>query len=234
MVLHVPYRLSALPTQLHIIIQVRLASSTASRSSSGTHQYPYPTNTRPTPHQIFHLSPGASQKDIKARYYELVRCHHPDSTHCRSLTPSERHARFQAITAAYDTLRGKPTSATYDPYMEEVMRRKQYYQAHYARRAQYARPQRAEWHASADDRWKDRVILLVGILTLAAGLAPGLFLLPFRMEKQHRSAVSNLSQARREARELGEERRDELRKRARDIKAQGRVGTRDPKDEAPR
>jgi len=163
--------------------------------------------------------------------YDLVRSHHPDSTHCRSLTPSERHARFQAITAAYDVLRGKSSSTeAYDPYMEEVMRRKRYYQAHYSRRAQHAGPQRTEWPTNADDRWKDRVIILVGILTLAAGVAPGLFMTPFRLDKQHRSAVSNLSQARREAQELAEERRDELRKRARHIKAQASVSSVDSKE----
>ncbi|GLB41489.1 putative dnaJ molecular chaperone homology domain [Lyophyllum shimeji] len=216
-----------------------LASSTAPRLSNGTQQYPYPTNARPTPYQIFHLCPGASQAEIKARYYDLVRAHHPDSLHCRALSPSERHARFQAITAAYDVLRGKrssatPNSAGYDPYMEEVLRRKRYYEAHYARRAQYAGPhaQRAEWHASEDDRWKDGMMLLVGLVTLVAGLAPGFFV-PSRMEKQHRAAVSNLSQARREARELAEERRDELRKRAQQIKAQASVSTTDAKEERP-
>lgn len=29
--------------------------------------YPYPTHPRPTPHQIFHLSPGATQDEIKKR-----------------------------------------------------------------------------------------------------------------------------------------------------------------------
>ncbi|KAG5652725.1 hypothetical protein H0H81_003922 [Sphagnurus paluster] len=145
--------------------------------------------------------------------------------HCRSLTPSERHARFQSITKAYDILRGKasPFSGN-DPYREEVLRRKHYYQAYHNRQAEYMRQHmrshaaRPDWNASADDRWKDRVILLVGILTLAAGLAPGLFMLPFHMEKQHQSAVSNLRQARHEARELGEERRNELRKRVKDIR----------------
>ncbi|KAG6909530.1 hypothetical protein DXG01_017087 [Tephrocybe rancida] len=220
MALHSTCRLPALPSQLHILVQVRLFSSSGLRA---VQQYPYPTLARPSPHQIFHLSPGASQKDIKARYYELVRNHHPDSSHCQALTPSVRHARFQSITAAYDILRGKESASglsSHDPYMEEVLRRKRFNQAHYGRRAQYARPQRPLYEASPDDRWKDRVIFVVGAVTLIVGLAPGFLLLPFHMDKQHRSAVSNLRQARTEARELGEERRDELRKRARNIKMQ--------------
>ncbi|RDB27689.1 hypothetical protein Hypma_003253 [Hypsizygus marmoreus] len=225
-----PWHLSALPTQLHIILQVRLASTVSHRTSECQQRYPYPSHARPTPHQIFHLSPGASQKDIKTRYYDLVRCHHPDSAQCRSLAPAERHARFQSITAAYDVLRGKPSGlAPSDPYREEVLRRKQYYQAHYSRRAEYARSHRTEWTASADDRWKDRIILFVGIFTLAVGLAPGLFILPFQFDKRHRSAVSNLRQARSEARELGEERRKELKKRAQHIKL-SREGKSDVKD----
>ncbi|KAG5643929.1 hypothetical protein DXG03_009337 [Asterophora parasitica] len=137
----------------------------------------------------------------------------------------------EAISAAYDILRGKSSgSAGHDPYREEVMRRKAFYQAHYRRRAEYARQHpnyaqsRREWTASADDRWKDRVILIVGVITLAAGLAPGFFM-PHHLDKQHRSAVSNLRQARMEAREFGEERMGELRKRARNIKKQQEADT---------
>lgn len=48
--------------------------------------------------------------------------------------------------------------------MEEVMRRKRYYQAHYSRRAEHVYPRLTDWTASADDRWKDRVIVIVGIV----------------------------------------------------------------------
>ena len=97
--------------------------------------------------------------------YDLVRYHHPDSPHCRSLEPAERHARFQAITHAYDVLRGKSSGfPERDPYREEVRRRKQHYEAHRARRAPFVHPEKEEWTPSADDRWKDRVILVVSIL----------------------------------------------------------------------
>lgn len=83
--------------------------STSTSTSSSSQRYPFPKHSRPTPHEIFHLRPGASQRDIKARYYDLVRTYHPDSPHCRPLPRSVCHARFQAITAAYDALTGKPT-----------------------------------------------------------------------------------------------------------------------------
>lgn len=48
-------------TGLRAFAQLRLASTV-----SGT-QYPFPRHPGPTPHQIFHLSYGASQADIKSR-----------------------------------------------------------------------------------------------------------------------------------------------------------------------
>lgn len=51
---------------------------------------------------IYTLETHENNQDI-----DLVRAHHPDSAHCRHLPPGERHARFQAITAAYDHLRGR-------------------------------------------------------------------------------------------------------------------------------
>ncbi|KLO06531.1 hypothetical protein SCHPADRAFT_687688 [Schizopora paradoxa] len=87
----------------------RYASSSSSSTSSSSlpPRFPFPKHSRPTPHEIFHLPQGASQRDIKARYYDLVRTYHPDSPHCRSLPRNVCHARFQAITAAHDALTGK-------------------------------------------------------------------------------------------------------------------------------
>ncbi|KAI5895852.1 uncharacterized protein SCHCODRAFT_02495038 [Schizophyllum commune H4-8] len=109
-------------------------SASAARAFSTTpareNAYPFPTNPRPTPHQIFHLPVTASQKEIKARYYDLVRLHHPDSHNCRHMTPAERHRRFQAITNAYDILRGKKApEGPFDPFAAELARRKRAYAA---------------------------------------------------------------------------------------------------------
>ncbi|KZT01005.1 uncharacterized protein LAESUDRAFT_636654, partial [Laetiporus sulphureus 93-53] len=67
----------------------------------------YPSTSHPTPYQIFHLPHDATQRDIKTRYYDLVRIYHPDSPFCREDSPEKRHTRFQAITAAYDALRSR-------------------------------------------------------------------------------------------------------------------------------
>ncbi|EPS94893.1 hypothetical protein FOMPIDRAFT_1079253, partial [Fomitopsis schrenkii] len=97
------------------------------------HAFPYPKHERPTPHQIFHLPVGASQQDIKARYYDLVRVHHPDSPHGRDIPQKVRHARFQSITRAYDILRGvrsEHDEHDADPMLREILRRKRMYEAH--------------------------------------------------------------------------------------------------------
>jgi hypothetical protein len=177
---------SHLPPQLRHLVDiygVRHATTASSSSSSQSCLYPYPSNAHPSPHQIFHLPHGASQKDIKNRYYELVRVHHPDAATARSISPQVAQARFHAISAAYDILRGKlpppgshPFSSPYspyarsmDPFAEEIRRR----QATFRRRnAEWARAQSSAgmdngsrgWDPGrGDDRWKDRIIVTVGI-----------------------------------------------------------------------
>ncbi|KAI0923366.1 hypothetical protein AcW1_006350 [Taiwanofungus camphoratus] len=148
----------------------RVFAQTRRASSSSLHSFPFPTNAHPTPHQIFHLPIGASQRDIKARYYDLVRVHHPDSPFCRDLSHAERHARFQSLTAAYDALRGRNV----DPIRAELDRRRRAQEARHrhSRRAEFAGgrfdyahgPRQQEWSASPDDRWKDRFIIAAGLL----------------------------------------------------------------------
>lgn len=54
---------------------LRMRPSAASRhASTSAGAYPFPTHARPTPHQIFHLPIGATQKDIKARCRYYVNC----------------------------------------------------------------------------------------------------------------------------------------------------------------
>lgn len=127
--------------------------------------YPYPTQPNPTPHQIFHLPASASQKDIKQRYYELVKVHHPDSTTARELPPEVAQARFHSITQAYDVLRGRRPGMTIGESAEVEDRRT----ARDLNAAIWRARQRhkAELEFAIDDRWKDRVIL--GMVLLGVG-----------------------------------------------------------------
>jgi len=101
--------------------------------------------------------------------YELVRTFHPDSPASQALPSSVRHARFHAVTKAYDILRGRsnahPGHNSADPvYSAELARR----------RHQHARRQAYQQHSTsgnaepggmsgADDAWKDQVIIVVGL-----------------------------------------------------------------------
>ncbi|KAG7092512.1 hypothetical protein E1B28_008863 [Marasmius oreades] len=210
-------------SHLRIIACARLVSTASSSSSS----FPFPTHPRPTPWDIFHLPHNASQQQIKDRYYELVRAHHPDSPSCRLLTSEVRHARFQAIAAAYDSLRRgrRGGIGSFDPYTEELARRRHIYYKHYHRRHQeeamapkYTYP-RYDWNSNPDDRWKDYMIIGFGVISLVIGIAPGVFLYPYYVHKRHQEAVFNLSQARSEARLVGEQRMREMRNRANELKS---------------
>jgi hypothetical protein len=162
----------------------------ASQSSPSSTPFPFPAHRNPTPHQIFHLPSNASQAEIKARCtfasispqvsfhhshhgtdYELARIFHPDSPASRALTSGVRHARFHAVTRAYDILRGKTSHARpgqgfssddeYEYTAELARRRRQH-----ARRQAYQAGRTATGYASeagADDAWKDQLIIFVGL-----------------------------------------------------------------------
>ncbi|OCH86545.1 DnaJ-domain-containing protein, partial [Obba rivulosa] len=193
-------------------------------ASTSANSFPFPTHPHPTPHQIFHLSPSASQQEIKARYYDLVRLHHPDSPMCQHISPSERHTRFQRISAAYAALRSPDSRGLYessvDPFREELARRRR---AQMRREAEMARHPRSagmagaggeEWAAGGDDRWKDRVMIMIGLVSLVVGLYPALIWQNMgAVDGRHRAAAKNLAQARRDAREHGQEQRLQIRKR---------------------
>lgn len=183
-------------------------------SAAADNQYPFPANPRPSPHQIFHLPITATQKDIKARYYDLVRLHHPDSTNCRHMSAAERHRRFQAITNAYEILRGKKApESPFDPFAAELARRKRAYAA--ARRGRQHSMYRdyRDYAPSGDERWKDRLIVTVGVLTFLAGMLPSFISFPVA-KMRNQEAINNLREARMDAIKYSEERRRAMQQRA--------------------
>lgn len=95
---------------------------------------------------------------MKRRYYELVRIYHPDSAVARHYPSEESQARFQAISRAYDILRGKtssgePVEVTHkvDPIRWSIRSRRPYFD-----------------DTASDERWKERVIMGTVLLALAA------------------------------------------------------------------
>lgn len=115
--------------------------------------------------------------------YDLVRTHHPDSSHARlSSTHNavEAHSRFRSIKAAYDFLRGRtlspdpnstppPSPRNFDPYMHEMARRRRAYNAsrdnfgktEWTEGFGAPKQEREEWN---DNGTKERLLLLFGVV----------------------------------------------------------------------
>ncbi|KAJ6593794.1 hypothetical protein B0H19DRAFT_1246542 [Mycena capillaripes] len=112
-------------------------------------QFPFPTNPNPTPHQIFHLPRNAPQAEVKARYFDLVRIYHPDKVD-ESIPSGIAHARFQAITAAYNSLQANSSLLGQDKANAPTPTARAMYKRS---RNLYSGPQ------LSDDSWKDRIIV---------------------------------------------------------------------------
>jgi hypothetical protein len=149
-------------------------SATTRSTFSGSNPYPYPTHANPNPYQIFHLPHNASQAEVKRRCksfilvcsfdelskildIDLVRIYHPDSPVSRALPPEVTDGRFQAITKAYDALRGK-TPMTPEGIQSTSDARNPTSAVWRARQAR-----RLDLDTGGDDRWKDKVILFGAI-----------------------------------------------------------------------
>ncbi|KAJ6475260.1 hypothetical protein C8R47DRAFT_1142810 [Mycena vitilis] len=99
--------------------------------------------------QIFHLPRNAPHADVKARYFDLVRIYHPDKVG-DSVPSGIAHARFQAITAAYNALRANSPSLGQDKANAPTPTARAMYKRS---RNLYSGPQ------LSDDSWKDRIIV---------------------------------------------------------------------------
>ncbi len=86
--------------------------------------------------------------------YELVRIYHPDSPVARVYPPEISEARFHAISASYDVLRGRRVAM--DPESPGVAPRPRF-DLHALWRAKQRH--RRDPIGPVDDRWKDGVIL---------------------------------------------------------------------------
>ncbi|EGG13231.1 uncharacterized protein MELLADRAFT_70378 [Melampsora larici-populina 98AG31] len=107
----------------------RTKFSTSSTTRNPTN-FPFPNHPYPTPYEIFHLPKTANTIEIKSRYYQLVKIHHPDLgfsiTHLPSSSttnPSKAHQtgsqsigsedRFKKIVEAYELLKSPSRRQVY-------------------------------------------------------------------------------------------------------------------------
>ena len=92
--------------------------------------------------------------------YELVRRYHPDSPFARSLPPDMAHIQFQAVSRAYDVLRGRKASMAVDGSDDGPTSRPNNDVGFEIWKARQAR--KADIDVVFDERWKDK--MLVGIM----------------------------------------------------------------------
>lgn len=90
----------------------RLNFSSTSSTSSTQLSFPFPKHPFPTPYEIFHLPKTATTNEIKSRYYQLVKLHHPDIGFSTNQTPNKKNGiqsesadRFKIIVEAYELLK---------------------------------------------------------------------------------------------------------------------------------
>ena len=84
-----------------------LQEPSSSSSESGAH-VPWPKTSNPTPYEIFNLPRNASQKEIKSRYFLLVKQYHPDHA------PQTSVDRFRKVVESYKILSNPPKRQEYD------------------------------------------------------------------------------------------------------------------------
>jgi len=244
--------LASLPIQLVFLLHVRLNSkaNTALGSAneaqpppqpSSSNAFPFPTSKNPTPHEVFHFRKDRplTAGQIKARYYELVRVHHPDSVHAQTLPPDVRHSRFQAITAAYNVLTGRSPifGSSLNPrdrmYEQELARRRAYAAARGERYHSDHYPQwvyrkwSRRWNVEGET-WGDGKVMFFGILMFATLLLPFTVFSPaHHWERKSQLARKAYADAVRDRKEYGRERRHEIRQRVEESKRQGDLEDKD-------
>ena len=100
-------------------------TSSSRPTAAEIHQVPahlrFPAHlSNPTPYDIFHLSRTATQRDVKLRYYELVKVMHPDrllgaGAHDDGSREVQKiQAQFQQVIAAYEILSDARKRNLYD------------------------------------------------------------------------------------------------------------------------
>jgi hypothetical protein len=70
----------------------------SSFAGPGSSTLPWPNHPNPTPYEIFNIPRTASQKEIKSRYFMLVKQYHPDHA------PKSSTERFRKVVEAYKVL----------------------------------------------------------------------------------------------------------------------------------
>jgi hypothetical protein len=126
------------------LVPRRIAQFSTSSVQDLSRRYPFPPTLNPSPHDIFHLPPGADQAAVKQRCelsirevlygnnsrpfvdFELVRIHHPDAAAARGIPAQVAEHQFKSITAAYARLQNPLKDHPHRDieYYREIQRRR--------------------------------------------------------------------------------------------------------------
>ena len=107
-----------------------LSTQSKPGESSGRGPFPLPASKQATPYEVFHLPRNSSSREIKARYYDLVKIYHPDralarhdghrsppsssTTKSATLSPEQAHEDFKRVREAYVILSNDAKRRLYD------------------------------------------------------------------------------------------------------------------------
>ncbi|KAG9019711.1 hypothetical protein FRB90_010981 [Tulasnella sp. 427] len=241
---------------MNLSLSIYSPSSSRGFSASGVsavskNLYPFPNHKNPTPHQIFHLPLGADQHAIKARYYELVKIHHPDA--CHGLDPAVSHERFQRIQQAYTFLRrgkrstARPVGHDYAAYryapqkapdgstrrwtgqMNQWGGFKYEYDHEFNPTAKKPGAAQSEQRQTEKIFHKDDTFYWVfAAVTVVVGVGQFIIFSPAaEASKHHAMAIAVIDKAQREREEFGAARREEIRKFVEDKRREKRLATAD-------
>ncbi|KJA27850.1 hypothetical protein HYPSUDRAFT_35019 [Hypholoma sublateritium FD-334 SS-4] len=186
-------------------LQTSASQASTAAETQTPNSFPYPSHRNPTPHQLFHLPHNATESDIKARYFDLVRLYHPDKIGV-STSSDLAHARFQEITAAYEILRRK-SSAPDDP-LSSTSPASPRYRTTAAYRAMRKKRQELYNSGPVDDSRKDKFIIFGVIMTIVIVLAQTASVRREVLSEslsRHRQAVQNIHSTRREEDRLSQD-----------------------------
>jgi len=140
--------------------------------------------------QYLHISIADAFSD-----YELVRIYHPDTSvsHALKDPPDIAQARFHAITAAYDNLRGKfPSASAADESQGDVTLRNS--EAAMVKARMAARARQAEFlESGGDERWKEWIFMGAIVLVCSFKLTPHTHF-PFTFRVCPKTAIAFVAQ----------------------------------------
>lgn len=185
----------------------------------------WPLSPSPSPYEIFHLDKTAPQKQVKERYYQLVKLYHPDKLTNPTQLETER---FRKIVQANHILSQPAARSAFDQFgigwssplhHQEGKRAGSYTGSRFNRYSRRSQEEFHEFYTPTNERrytsntnFVGFVVFLstVGAVVQAVRLSRASSEITERSERAHFTAARDLAESRRLARDLGKDERRRL------------------------